>query len=263
MLKKTINLIKSNPIIILCYIVYLVISILIIILLYPKSFGLGSSVKAFNFASYIVTMRNMMIALLLMFGISLFFISGFCNMIREAVFSGKTKLSSFIDGIKNYIGRVCLCVLLTAALILIGSVLVGILSIPITIIVTMNGNGTVIFVTMIIMLVTLALVVIPSPFLVLWMPALFLENAGVIQSLRLGAKAGAKNYWRLLVVTVLLILPQAAYSIFNYNVIMSGSIYSFGYFILLGVMTVVSFLYNIYIYVLYHEYRLGLIPLLQ
>ncbi len=208
-----------------------------------------------------VTMRNMLIALLLMFIFSLFFISGYSNMIREAVFSGKTKLLFFLNGIKHFFGRVLLSVLLMAAILMVGSVLLGLLSIPLTILVTANGFGSLYAMTLIIMLVTLILVMIPMPFLVLWLPALFLEDTGVIRSLRLGAKAGTKNYWKLFLVTLLIILPPAVYSILNYNVIMKGSLYSVEYCIMLGAMVILSLIYNIYTFVLYHEYRIGLITI--
>lgn len=263
MLKKTLQIIKNNPVIILCYVAYLAISILLLLFLYPKSFGVGTYTKngAFDYSLYMVTMRNMLIALLLIFVFSLLFISGFSSMIREAVFSGKTKLYFFFDGIKNYFGRVLLTVLLTAAIIIIGSILFGLLSIPFTIMAVANGTDSVYLISLVIMLIALILFLIPSPFFILWLPALFLEDTGVIRSLRLGVKAGTKNYWKLLLVSFLLILPQAVYFILNYNVMMSGSLFSTGYFVMIGVMAVLSLFYNIYIFVLYHEYSSGLITI--
>lgn len=263
MIKKTLQLIKNNPVIILFYAVYLVISILLLLFLYPKSFGVDTYMRdgIFDYSLYMVTMRNMLIALLLMFILSLFFISGYFNMIREAVFSGKTKIIFFIDGIKKYIGRVLLSVLLTIAIVILGTILLGILSIPFTILASTTGSVSLFAITLIIMLVTLILVLIPAPFFVLWLPAMFLEDTGVIRSLRLGAKAGAKNYPKLFLATLLLISPQTIYSILNYNLIAKGSLYSFGYFIMLGVMAVISLIYNISVFMLYHEYRTELITI--
>ncbi|MDF2905930.1 MAG: hypothetical protein K0R34_1251 [Herbinix sp.] len=265
MLKKALQLLKKNPIIILCYAVFLAINILLIFFLYPKSFGADTYTKdgMLDYSLYMATMRNILIALLLVFIISLFYISGFYNMIREAVFSGKTRLYSFLDGIKKYLGRVILSVLLTAAIVIVGSILLGLLSIPFTIMAVSNGTGSLLVITLVIMLFTLLLVIIPTPFIVLWLPALFLEDTGVIRSLKLGAKAGARNYWRLLLASFILVLPQAIYSILNYNVMMRGSLFTAGYYGLLGIMAILSLVYNVYAFIIYHEYRNGLITIQQ
>jgi hypothetical protein len=265
MLKKTIQLIKSNPIIIIFYVVYLAISVLLMLALYPKSFSIDTYTKngMFDYNLYLITMRNILIAVLLIFILSLFYISGYCNMLREAIFTGKTRASSFLTGIKMYFGRVFLFVLLTAAIVIVFSVLVGLLSIPFTIMAATSGTFSIYTMTMVIMLVTLVLVLIPTPFIVLWLPALFLEDTGVIRSLKLGAKAGVKNYWRLILTTLLLVLPQAVYSILNYNVMMKGTIFSAGYLVLLGVMAVIGLIYNTYLFMMYHEYRVSLITIQQ
>lgn len=265
MFKKSIHLIKNNPIIILSYGIYLAISFLLMFFLYPKSLGIDTYMAndMFDYSLYMATMRNLLIAILLIFIISLFFISGFNNMVREAVFTGKTKIYSFIDGIKNYFGRVILSVLLMVAIVVVASILLGILSIPFTIMAASNGIGSIYTVTLVIMLVTLLLFLVPAPFLILWFPALFLEDTGLIRSLKMGAKAGAKNYWRLLLVTLLLVSPQMIYTLLNYNVMMTGTIYNLGYFIMLGIMAVLSLIYNIYTFVVYHEYRIGLITIQQ
>ena len=265
MLKKTIQLIKGNPFIIMFYMIYLAITILFMVLIYPKSFGVGSYTQngIFDYSLYLTTVRNMLIVLLLIFITSLFYISGFCNMIREAIFTGKTRASSFISGIKIYFGRVCLFVLLTIVIVIFYSVLVGMLSIPFTIMAATKGTISIYAMILVIMLATLILVLIPSPFIVLWLPALFLEDTGVILSLKLGAKAGVKNYGRLITSTFLLILPQTVYTILSYKLIMKGTFYSTGYYILLGVMAVFGLIYNVYLFVVYHEYRVRLITIQQ
>ncbi len=263
MTKKTLQLIKNNPVIIMSYVAYMVISLLFIFFLYPNNLGSDSYMRdgVLDYSLYLATMRNLLIALLLIFILSLLFLSGYCNMIKEAVLNGKTKLSHFVVGIKNYFPRVLLCMLLMLAIIILGAVLFGILSVAFTILASTTVSLSLFTLTLIIMLVTLLLVLIPSPFLVLWLPALFLENTGVIRSLSLGARAGAKSYWRLLLATLILILPQAVYSILNYNVITEGTIFSIGYFIMLGIMAVISLIYNTYIFMLYHEYSSRLVTI--
>ncbi len=265
MLKKTLQLIKTNPLIVICYTIYLVFSILLIYFLYPKSFGVGTYTQGgvFDYSLYMVTMRNMLIAVALIFILSLFFISGYGGMTREAVLSGKTKLFYFLDGIKNYFGRVLLSALLTGAVVIVGSILLGLLSIPFTIMAVANGTNSIYIMTMVIMLVTLILVLIPTPFVALWLPAMFLEDTSIMRSLKFGAKAGAKNYFRLLIVSIILILPQVIYSILNYSHILRGTLFSVEYFILLGIMALTSMIYNIYLFIVYHEYKIGLITILQ
>lgn len=265
MLKKTMQLMKSNPIIIIFYALYLAISVILMLFLYPKSFGVDTYTKngMFDYSLYLVTMRNILIAVLLIFILSLFYISGYCNMLREAIFTGKTKASSFLTGIKIYFGRVFLFILLTIVVVILFSILVGMLSIPFTIMAVTSGTVSIFTTTMAIMLVTLILVLIPTPFIALWLPALFLEDTGVIRSLKLGAKAGVKNYWRLLLTTLLFVLPQTVYTILNYNLITKGTIFSTGYFILLGIMAVFGLIYSTYLFMMYHEYRVGLITIQQ
>lgn len=263
MLKKTMQLMKNNPLIIVCYAIYLAVNILLIFLLYPKSFGMETYTQTgtFDYSLYMVTMRNMLIAVLLIFILSLFFIAGYGSMTREAVISGKTKLFYFLDGIKNYFGRVILSALLIAAFAIVSSIILGLLSLPFTIMAAVNDINSIYTITMVIMVVTLILILIPTPFVVLWFPAMFLEDTSVIRSLKLGAKAGAKNYLRLLIISFILILPQAIYSILSYNVIMRGTFYSAGYFTLLGIMAILSMIYNIYLFIVYHEYRIGLVTI--
>jgi len=263
MLKKTFQIIKSNPIIILFYAAYLVITVLIMLLLYPRSIGQETYLQngMFDFSLYMIIMGKILLAAFLMFVIGLFFVSGFGNMIRAAVISGKTQVSSFLTGIKLFFVRILLSVLLIFAIVLAASVLLGVISIPFTMIAVMNGVSSPITFVMIIMAITLLLILIPTPFVMLWLPAMFLENTKVFQGLKLGAKAGAKNYWRLILATTLLFIPEIIYMIFNYDIAATGRIFTLGYFILIAVMGILSLIFYVYIFELYHEYRLKMMPL--
>jgi hypothetical protein len=265
MLKKSIQLLKNNPVIILFYVLYLVVTLGLFAFLYPKSFGVEtfSTNGMFDYSLYLIAIRNILVAIFLIFLISLFFISGYYNMLREAVFAGKTKVATFFDGIKIYFVRVLLSTLLMGVVTIVFSILLGILSVPFTMMAVSNGMDSLLLITSALTVVVMLLVLIPAPFVVLWYPALFLENTGVLKSLSLGARAGAKNYLRLLLITFLLMLPQMIYSISNYNLIMEDTLYSVGFYIMLGIMAVVAIIYNIYLFIVYHEYRLGLVTLQQ
>jgi hypothetical protein len=203
-------------------------------------------------------MGKILLAGFLMFVIGLFYLSGYGNVIRVAVVTGKASASSFLAGIKHFFVRVLLCVLLIVAIVIVGSVLLGLISIPFTILVVMSGNSSPMVFMIIVMVVTFLIVLIPTPFVILWLPALFLEDTKVIQSLKLGAKVGKKNYWRLMFATALLCFPQFIYMILNYDIASTGTILSPGYFIILVVMAILSMIYYVYLFVLFHEDRLKL-----
>lgn len=261
MLKKTFQIIKSNPIIIILYAAYLALTVLIMLLLYPRSFGQETYMREgmIDFSLYMMVMGKILLAAFLMFIIGLFYISGYGNMLRVAVTTGKTSITSFLTGVKRFFVRVLLCALLIFAMVIIASVLLGVISIPFTIFAVLNGNSSTMIFVMIIMAVSLLLVLIPTPFVLLWIPAVFLEDTKVIQGLKLGAKAGAKNYWRLILATSLLCIPEVIYMILNYDIATTGTIFSLGYYIMLAVMAVLSMIYYVYLFMLYHEYRLKII----
>lgn len=265
MLRKTLQLIKENLLILMFYTFYLGINILVMLTLYPKSFGMDAYTRngRFNYFLYMTTMRNILVSLLIIFALSLFYISGFNNLIREAIFSGKTRASSFLEGIRTYLGRVVLFMLLMVAIVTVISVFMGIISIPFTIMAASSGSFSSYGITRVIMVVTMILMILPTPFISLWLPSLFLEDTGVIQSLKLGAKAGVKNYGRLLLATLLLIAPQMVYSVLNISRMQNGPLYTPGYLILFGVTAVMGLIYNIYAFVIYHEYRIKPITIRQ
>ncbi len=259
MLKKTLQIIKNNPAIYLIYGASMVINVVILILLYPNNMNTITDVSEPEFAlvSYLMILGKLFLASLLIFIISLFFTSGIGNAVREATFSGRTSFSAFFPGIKIYFVRVLLAMLLITAMVFAASMLLGILTIPITMMTVMNGTTSPVALMLIISIVSVLLILIPMPFLLLWIPAMFLENTGVIHSLNLGAKAGTKNYIRLFVGILLLFIPEIIYFAFYYDEAASGHIFTVGYFLLMAVMMILSLVFYVYLFEVYHEYRIS------
>lgn len=259
MLRKTLQIIKNNPAIYLIYGASVILNLVILLLLYPTNMNAISEVSEPEFAlvTYLTILGKMLLASLLIFIISLFFTSGIGNAVREATFSGRTSFSAFFSGIKLYFVRVLLAMLLITAMVFAVSILLGILTIPITMMATMNGSVSPVAIMLIISIVSVILVLIPLPFLLLWIPAMFLENTGVIASLKLGARAGAKNYFRLFLGMFLLFIPEIIYFAINYNEAASGQIFTVWYFLLMIVMTILSLIFYVYLFGVYHNYRIS------
>lgn len=261
MLKRALLLLKRNPVIVLFYAGYMILDVLILLLLYPKDINqiMFDAEGLFSISAYLTGMGKLLLAIFLLFLLSLIFLSGFGNLVREAVFSGRTSSAAFRTGIKSYFVRILLMMLLIIAFAFGGSLLIGIITIPITILSVMGGASSAYSTTLIIMGITMLLLLIPMPFIILWLPAIFLEDTGVIQSLKGGAKAGRKNYWKLALSLILLYLPGVVYTVLNYEAVSKGRLMTMGYMLLLLVSSVMSLIYIAYIFMVYHYYKIGII----
>ena len=261
MLKRALQLLKRNPVIILIYAGYMLLSLLLMLLLYPKNIQqfMFDTQGMFSMSAYLSGLGKLFLAVILIFLSGLFFLSGFGNMLREAVFSGRTSGAAFLAGIRLYFVRILLMMLLMTGFAFGASLLIGIITVPITVMTIMSGTSSVYFTTMIIMGITLLLLLIPLPFLILWIPAIFLEDTGVIQGLKAGARAGSKNYWRLALSVLLLYLPMVIYTGFNYDAMSGGRLLTVGYIVLLFVSSVMSLIFTSYIFMVYHYYKINII----
>jgi hypothetical protein len=238
MLKKSLNILKSNPVIILFYTAFLVVTLLILFALYPKNFSqfTNPDVTTFDFAAYLSMMGKMFICALLMYVLGLLFYSGFGNMMTEAVMDGKTSANSFLPGIRNYFGRILLASLLLIAFSIGFSIVISIVTVPIMLLSARNESVN--SLSLIISIISSLVVVLVSPFFLLWCPSIFIDDTGMIQGLVKGAKAGVKNYWKLLLILLILYIPVVANIIFSFKSIENGNIFTPGYLII-GLLTVI------------------------
>lgn len=253
MLTKAINLLKKNPVILLYYAAYLVLTYLIIFLLYPTDFvsftELGYS---FDPREYLIMMAKMLIAIGLLSVLSLLFMSGYGYMVAEATVTGKTSSSSFGRGIKLFFVRTLLAMLLTFAIYMGFSILISMIIVPFAMITTISGN---LWGIVIIMILMMFIIIAAMPFLILWYPAIYVDNLGVIQALKMGLKAGVKHYWRLLLMLMIMFLPAVINAIINYKEMMEGNVFSPGYILILLISAIISVFVIPYVFVVFHEGR--------
>jgi hypothetical protein len=224
------------------------------LLLYPKDFRqyYDASDSAYSLLYYLFTMVKMMFAVVLICGLGLVFFSGFGNMITEAVINGTTSAGSFIPGIKKYFGRIFLSTLLLFAFYIGFTIVITIIIIPLTIIAVMMGN---IMITIVASLIMGLVVIFALPFIILWYPAIFIKSTGVIQGLKDGLKAGAKNYWKLLLGIVIIYIPVILNVIIEFDSMMAGTWYTPTYFVSIILSSTMMMIAFPIIFMIYQDYN--------
>ncbi len=260
MISKSFYLLKKNPFLVLFYAIYIAITFVLVLLLYPRDFSQFSDPQNymnFDYIAYAIIMLKMLIAAGLMFLISLFFTAGYGFMITEAVTTGETSAASFLQGIKKFFVRILLLMLLLIAIVIGISIIIGIISIPLAFAMVMVGDPFIM--SVIIYIVTIALVFFSVPFFILWIPAVFIDDTRIMKGLTNGLKAGVKNYWKLLLLLFFMYVPIVIYMLFNINTMYSGQIFSAGYFLLLSIEALISIIYLPIVFNIYHNYRQSLI----
>jgi len=198
----------------------------------------------------------------LIYGLSITFISGFGLMIKEAVITGKTSINSFLPGFKKYFVRILLMSLLLFAFAIGFSIVISIITIPIMIVQIANSGfenlqnlQNIKNMSLSITLVTTSLTIIAIPFMILWLPSIFIDDVKIIQGLKNGVKAGVKNYWRLLVYMIILYLPIIIYQIFSFDTLMKGVIFTPSYIAILILEACLSMVILPIFYMIYNEYK--------
>jgi len=184
--------------------------------------------------------------------------AGFNSMIGEAIISGKTKVSTFLSGIKNFSLRLFLAVLLFGLFVFGYSITILILSFIIN---TSTSNILSIGILIIIIIVLLSTLFL-APLFILWIPSMILDDIGVIEGLRSGADVAKEAYWILILSIIVFILPDFIYWLivfknlsFNIQNIQSFNIISqmhtLGFWILKLINIFWNLIFNIFLYVLY------------
>lgn len=254
MVVKSLNLLKKNSVIILFYAAYMVVMYLIVFMLYPKDMTQFMNVDPnnFDFAAYFIMMTKLFIALILMGVLGILFLSGFGSMISEAVVKGKTSANSFLPGLKKYFVRVLLSSLLLVAFSIGLTIVLSIIAIPLTFLAILSGN---MMNSIIIGIFTSMIVIFSVPFVTLWFPSIFIDDVGVIQGLKNGAKAGFKNYWKLLLMILLMYLPVIVNTAINYSSIANGVIFTPGYIVTCIIVSIITIIAIPAIFLIYEEYQ--------
>lgn len=254
MVVKSLNLLKKNSVLILFYAAYMVVMYFIVFMLYPKDMSQFSNANPnnFDFTAYFIVMTKLLIALLLMGVLGILFLSGFGNMNSEAVLKGKTSANSFLPGLKKFFVRVLLSSLLLAAFSIGLTIVLSIIAIPFTIFAVLSGN---MMNSIIIVIFTSAVVIFSVPFVILWFPSIFIDDTGVIQGLKNGAKAGVKNYWKLLLIILLMYLPVIVNTAINYSSMANGVIFTPGYIVMCIIVSIITIIAIPAIFLIYEDYQ--------
>lgn len=257
MIKKSIHILKNNSSLILLFVAYQVIAFSIMFLLYPSNFNefMNTSTNAFNFIAYFTAMAKMLIAALLVGILGILFLSGYGNMLSEAVITGKTVMKSFLTGIQKYFVRTLLSALLMYAISMVVSILVGFIMFAVIFSVIFSGSTNITGLSIVIILIITVIMTLPLPFILLWYPSIFIDNTGVIKGLKNGAKAGVKNYWKLLLLLFIMMAPIAGNMIFNMNEMTNGDIFTPATIVMYLIIAIISIVLFPILFLIYHDYK--------
>lgn len=198
--------------------------------------------------------------------------AGHVNMTKQAVLIGQTDFGPFFPGIKKYFWRLVGQMLLTMAMIIAIIVIICIIAIAFfagSALNSLMNNGNIeqvassnigIIIAVIAIIIGL---IVGSLFLTLWTPAMVIDDIGVFEGLRRGAKAVAKHFWGILGALILFGIisgiisagTNALYAAITGNSI--ADIPTFNYMSVLGMLinSYFSAAMTAYIFTVYHHHR--------
>lgn len=276
MLKKSFVLLKSNPLLIILFILAVLAYAVPMFFFLPEtrkilelSKGIAENPGSASYPDFpqmtaiMLSTMKMYLFMLVLGVLAIVFIAGYGNMLAAAVNGGKASFKVFLFGIRKLFGKVILSALLFLALVIAFSIIISICILPFTIAGMVTSNmqfDKMLRIQNTIQIITIGISAFLYPFLELWLPAIFLErNEGVIACFRKGLKAGLHKYLKLMVVTAVILLPLIALYAF------SGNIYS----IVESPLYMLSFVYQAivvpvlmaYLFILYQNSRVQPLPL--
>lgn len=256
MFKNVLNLLKNNPVIIAFHLMYELLILLIVLLLYPNNINQFGVYGNFNFAVYFMTMGKLFAACGFIFILSLLFMPGFGHMLSEGVTRGKTSVQAFVEGINRFFVRMLLLTLLGMAAAIAFSIIISIIIVPVTIFLTLGGGvAGVQSMSVVIMILTLIITIFIIPFVVLSFPSILMDDVSTTQGIKNGAKAGVKNYWKLVAILFMMYLPIIVYEIFYINSASQGAIITPAYIVLLIICGIISLFLLPILFLVYRDYR--------
>lgn len=272
MLKKTIRMLKNNPMLIIMPVLGILISGATMLFMIPSvknilaisgNTGAGS-LPPVEYQQGLQMLSSMLIFYLVLFVLGILgivFLAGYGNMLAAAVNDGKASLKVFLFGIRRFFGKTFLSALLFTGITIGFSFAISIIAMPVMLAGVIRGgmenslsmqgmmNRQTAF-----QVVTLILSAFLYPFIEMWVPSIFLNrNDGVTACFRKGLRAGKRKYLTLLVVTAVMVLPMLLLNLFSGNVykMLESPLYylSFVY------QAIVSPVIVAYLFLLYKEER--------
>ncbi|MCX7709243.1 MAG: hypothetical protein N2484_05275 [Clostridia bacterium] len=221
MIAKALESLKKNPVVVVFYVLYLMVVFAITYVFFANNLGANPDpAAAFS------VLGKILLGALIMGVIGIVFFAGYGKMAADAVTLGETSTAAFGEGVKKFFVRVLLAALLLFAFYLGFSIVIGIIMIPFSIMFAMNDPANAVAAGAMIGLVTsgimMLIIVFVAPFIMLWFPAIFVDDIGVMEGLKRGAKAAVKGYWFLVLSTFIMYLPSVLYMVFNYSSMMNA-----------------------------------------
>ncbi len=234
MLKKSLLMLKNNPLLILMFLLAILIYLIPMFLFMPaikKIIDISKEItenpsnpSAVDLKQMIAMISSIMKLYLFIFilGIlSLLYISGYGNMLAAAVNDGKASFKIFTFGIRKYFGKIILSALLFAAISIGFAIVISICTLPFTFAGIAANNfdpEKISAMQIIIQIIVLTISVFLYPFVELWLPATFIERKeGVISCFKKGIRAGRQKYLLLVAVSAIIFLPYTVLYIVSGN----------------------------------------------
>lgn len=167
MLKKVVNLLKNNPMIIITYVA--------LVLIYSVPIAvITSKINTKNVSDMIIYIFYMLLWIIILTILIIVLAPPFLNMLKEASIDGKTGFKSLLRGTR-YIGKFILAALFFMVMFIPLSIMILILLAPVlAVLSSVAQNNTDMYLILSQAVYSFAMVFI-MPFLMLWLPALFLK----------------------------------------------------------------------------------------
>lgn len=211
MLKKAIDIFKKNPLITIVYFAYVVVTIIITMFMAES---LGVNINSAESSQVFSLMGKLLGWWIILAVFSIIFTSGFGSMLASAVNDEKPTMKTLFKGIDKFIGRMLLAGLLSIVFVLGLITLLTLIAIPLFMSLSKSGSAAnIISGTIVYAVVILAVFIFIYPFFMLWYPSIFVDDLGVIEGLRKGAKTSIKCYWTLVLTLIISAIPSIIYSI--------------------------------------------------
>lgn len=231
MLKKSVEILKKNPVLVISYFTVTIALFLLAILFLPdinKIFEISKEIRQNQSDPSMVDSQKVIEMLIAVFKLALFgifaciigvlFMAGYGSMVSEAVNEGKPKIRDLFSGIKANIKKVILSFLLFLAFTIGFGIVTSIISLPFSLKSALENNNDTQAVynnQRITQAISYIIMIFAYPFVELWLPAIFMDKKdGVIVSMKKGMKLGVKNYKLLVVVTAAMMLPSLGVLVF-------------------------------------------------
>lgn len=256
MIKRTLHLIRKNPIIIVPYAIFIGIN------LFLSQFIVRFEEMALKPEKIATAVNKTMGIWIFIMIISVLFTSGYGSMLGAAVKDKKCGFKDFFIGLNYFLGRMILYFVLFSFMTVSFLLVIAIAVFPILMAGSIGGIKNISMVSALITVGTGVLAGFIYPSVMLWYPAIFIDDTGVTDGLKRGFTASRKCYWNLVVITLISILPSIIYTIaaavMNDNVFVnSSSGLTIGYIIDIVTSSIVSFFIFVYIFVIYDTMESG------